>query len=69
VVFVGSANLFGASPEFYAFDASDGTHLGTFPLPSQTSSGPSIVDRELFIGFGLGLVAPEPSGVRAYELP
>jgi len=69
VVFVGSANLFGASPEFYAFDASDGAHLGTFPLPSQTSSGPSIVDRELFIGFGLGLVAPEPSGVRAYELP
>jgi polyvinyl alcohol dehydrogenase (cytochrome) len=69
VVFVGSANIAGAAQEFYAFDASDGSHLATFPLPSQTSSGPSLVDGELFIGFGLSLFASEPSGVRAYELP
>jgi polyvinyl alcohol dehydrogenase (cytochrome) len=69
VVFQGTSNLFGALPEFHAFDASNGMHLTTFTLPSQTSSGPSLVDGELFIGFGLGLLAPEPSGVRAYELP
>ena len=69
VVFHGGANLFGALPEFYAFDAADGSHLATFTLPTQTSSGPSIVDGELFIGFGLGVLGPEPGGVQAYELP
>jgi outer membrane protein assembly factor BamB len=66
VVFVGSANLFGASQEFYAFDASDGAHLATFPLPSQSASGASIVDRELFVGFG---IIGDAGGLRAYELP
>jgi outer membrane protein assembly factor BamB len=69
VVFHGDANLFGALPELYAFDAADGSHLVTFQLPAQTASGPSIVDGELFIGFGLGVLGPEPGGVRAYELP
>ena len=51
---------------FYAFDAGDGSHLATFPLPAQSTSGPSVVGSELFIGFG---VLGPTGGVRAYELP
>ena len=69
VVYVGSANLFGATPNFYAFSVGNGKLIRTFDLPATTSSGPSIVDDELFIGFGLGLVGAEPGGVRAYHLP
>ena len=67
VVFVGSSDLFlptGANA-FYAFDAANGTLLQTFELETSTSSGPSIVDDELFIGYG-GIA--ESGGVRAYEL-
>lgn len=69
VVYVGSANVAGAKHQFYAFNAKNGKLLRTFELPASTSSGPSIVDGELFIGYGLGVVVPETSGVRAYELP
>ena len=67
VVFVGSSDLFletGANA-FYAFDAADGTWLQTFELPVTTSSGPSMFDDELFIGYG-GIL--ESGGVRAYEV-
>jgi outer membrane protein assembly factor BamB len=66
VVFVGKGNLGLGEPAFHAFDASDGTHLVTFPLPAQSTSGPSVVGSELFIGFG---IFGPTGGVRAYELP
>jgi len=66
VVFVGKGNIGIAPPAFHAFDASDGSHLATFPLPAQSTSGPSIVGSELFVGFGI--FGPS-GGVRAYELP
>jgi polyvinyl alcohol dehydrogenase (cytochrome) len=67
VVFIGSSDLFleTGSNAFYAFDASDGTLLQTFELETSASSGPAIVDDELFIGYG-GFV--EDGGVKAYEL-
>jgi outer membrane protein assembly factor BamB len=69
VVFVGTSNL---SPltaaELHAFDAEDGAALQVFALPSQTASGPSVVGDQLFVGYGLGLLGPVPSGVRAYAL-
>jgi outer membrane protein assembly factor BamB len=69
VVYVGAAQLTGALTEFYAFSAGNGKLIRTFTLPGSTASGPSIVDDELFIGFGLGLIVPETGGVRAYHLP
>jgi outer membrane protein assembly factor BamB len=50
----------------YAFSASDGSLIATFPLPAQSTSGPSAVGSELFVGFG---VLGPTGGVRAYELP
>ncbi len=61
VVFVGTND----APEFYAYDAGSGTRLATFPLPETTTSGASIVDGTLFIGYGVF----GAGGVRAYELP
>ncbi len=70
VVFHGKSGISGFSAtEFYAFDADDGAHLHTFALPGLTASGPSLVDGELFIGYGLSLFGPALGGVRAYELP
>jgi outer membrane protein assembly factor BamB len=67
VVFVGEGNIFNIpEPAFYAFAASDGSHIATFPLPAQSTSGPSAVGSELFVGFG---VLGPSGGVRAYELP
>jgi outer membrane protein assembly factor BamB len=70
VVYVGKAALSPfAPPELHAFDAKTGTLLRTFTLPGQSSSGPAVVDGELFVSFGLSLLGPAPGGVRAYELP
>jgi outer membrane protein assembly factor BamB len=70
VVYVGKGALSPLTPtQFHAFDAKKGKLLRTFELPAQTSSGPSIVDDELFIGYGLSLFGPAIGGVRAYELP
>jgi outer membrane protein assembly factor BamB len=70
VVYVGSSNFAGAPAEFYAFSTSNGKLLRTFELLGPTASGPSIVDDELFIGFGLTVIGgPPAAGVRAYHLP
>ena len=66
VVFVGKGNIGLGTAAFHAFDASDGSHLATFPLPFQSTSGPSVVGSELFVGFG---ILGASGGVRAYELP
>jgi outer membrane protein assembly factor BamB len=66
VVFVGKGTLGVGTPAFHAFAASDGAHIATFPLPAQSTSGPSAVGSELFVGFGI--FGPS-GGVRAYELP
>jgi outer membrane protein assembly factor BamB len=67
VVFVGKGNIFIVpDPALYAFSASDGSLIATFPLPAQSTSGPSAVGSELFVGFG---VLGPTGGVRAYELP
>lgn len=66
-----------ALSEFKAFDAETGATLATFPLPNQASSGPSIANGELFIGFGVLPVDPNepglppgfsPGGLRVYHL-
>jgi outer membrane protein assembly factor BamB len=69
VVYVGSSNLFTGVPKLYAFSAGNGKLIREFELPDQTSSGPAIVDDELFVGFGLALVGGGSGGVRVYELP
>jgi len=61
IVFVGT----NAASEFYAYDAASGTRLATFALPTTTSSGPSVVDGTLYIGYGIFAAG----GVRAYGLP
>lgn len=55
---------------FYAFDAASGALLHRFELPADlpgtaTTSGASIVDGTLYIGYGLN----NPGGVLAYGLP
>jgi outer membrane protein assembly factor BamB len=51
--------------EFYAHDAATGARLATFALPDTTTSGASIVDGSLYIGYGVF----GNGGVRAYALP
>jgi len=38
----------------YVYDATTGVRLKTLPIPTTTSSGPSIVDGTIYVGYGLG---------------
>ncbi len=62
LVFVGTQT----ANEFYVYDAALGTRLKTFTMPSTVSSGASIVDGTVYVGYG---VFGAPGGVRAYALP
>jgi outer membrane protein assembly factor BamB len=55
-----------AVAEFYAYDAALGTRLKTLTLPAITSSGASIVDGTVYVGYGIFGAA---GGVVAFELP
>jgi outer membrane protein assembly factor BamB len=69
VVYVGSANIFGSTPNLYAFSAGNGKLIRTIELPATTASGPAIVDDELIVGYGLALAGAGSGGVRVYHLP
>lgn len=47
------------------YDAATGAAVATLPMPGPLTSGPSIVDGTLYVGFGVF----GPGGVRAFELP
>ena len=55
-----------ASPVVYVHDAATGARLGALDLPAVTSSGASIVDGTVFVGYG---VFGAEGGVRAFTLP
>ena len=55
-----------ASTSFYVYDATTGTRLKTFPMPANVSSGASIVDGTVYVGYGVFGAA---GGVRAFGLP
>jgi outer membrane protein assembly factor BamB len=50
----------------YVYDATTGVRLKTLPIPTTTSSGPSIVDGTIYVGYGLG---GSVGGVAAFGLP
>jgi outer membrane protein assembly factor BamB len=50
----------------YVYDAATGTRLTTLSLPGTVSSGPSIVDGTLYVGYG---VFGATGGVSAFGLP
>lgn len=50
----------------YVHDAATGARLTTLDLPSVTSSGASIVDGTVYVGYG---IFGAPGGVRAFTLP
>ena len=49
----------------YVYNAATGKRLDVLPLPDTTSSGPSIVSGEIYVGYG---IFSSIGGVRAYEL-
>jgi polyvinyl alcohol dehydrogenase (cytochrome) len=55
-----------AASEFYVYDATLGTRLKTFTMPSNVTSGPSIVDGSVYVGYG---VFGPAGGVMAFALP
>jgi outer membrane protein assembly factor BamB len=50
---------------FYVYDARDGTRLREILMPSEVTSGPSIVDGTVYAGYGVGA----PGGVIAFTVP
>ena len=62
LVFAGS----NAAPSLYVHDAETGAQLAALPLPATSSSGPSIVDGRVYVGYGIfgGI-----GGVAAFALP
>ena len=54
-----------ASADLLGFDAATGAAVAALPMPGNVTSGPSIVDGVLYVGYGVF----GPGGVRAYELP
>lgn len=51
---------------FYVYDAANGTRLNTLTLPNSSSSGASIVNGVVYVGYGIFTGA---GGVRAFALP
>jgi outer membrane protein assembly factor BamB len=66
VVYAGTGTFGGGVSEVYAYDATTGARLQTFPLPPPkiTVSRPLVVRDTVYIGYGLG----GRSGVRAFSL-
>jgi outer membrane protein assembly factor BamB len=66
VVYSGTGTFFnlGGPSEVYAYDAANGTRLGTFPLPIASAARPLVVDDTLFVGYGL----IGGGGIRAFSL-
>jgi outer membrane protein assembly factor BamB len=64
VVYSGTGTFFGGATEVYAYDAANGTRLGTFPLPIASASRPLVVDDTLYVGYGL----IGGGGIRAFSL-
>ena len=62
LLFLGTQNTL----EYYAYDATTGTRLKTFTMPDTVSSGASIVDGRVYVGYG---VFGAPGGVVALGLP
>lgn len=54
------------SSSVYVYDTTTGARLKTLSIPSTTSSGPSIVDGTIYVGYGLGGAV---GGVAAFGLP
>ena len=54
------------SGDFYVHDAAAGTRLNTLALPSSSSSGASIVNGTVYVGYG---IFGASGGVRAFALP
>lgn len=61
VLFVGT----NTSAEFYAYAANSGTRLATFGVPNIVTSGASVVDGSVYVGYGF----VGPGGGAAFALP
>jgi len=55
-----------ATNVLYVYDATNGTRLATLPMPDVVSSGASIVDGTIYVGYG---IFGSTGGVRAFGLP
>ena len=55
-----------ASAVLYVYDATTGTRLATLTMPATVTSGASIVDGTIYVGYG---IAGQAGGVRAFGLP
>jgi outer membrane protein assembly factor BamB len=64
VVYAGTGTFFGGARELYAYDAGNGTRLGTFPLPLASASRPLVGDNAVYVGYGL----LGGGGIRAFSL-
>src|SRR5262249_18472868 len=55
-----------ATNVLYVYDATNGTRLATLPMPDVVSSGASIVDGTIYVGYG---IFGSTGGARAFGLP
>ena len=55
-----------ATNVLYVYDATSGTRIATLPMPDVVSSGASIVDGTIYVGYG---IFGSTGGVRAFGLP
>jgi hypothetical protein len=55
-----------ASDVVYVYDATTGARLATLTMPDTVTSGASIVDGTIYVGYG---IAGQAGGVRAFGLP
>jgi len=62
LLFVGTLD----ASEYYVYDAAAGVRLKTFTMPTNVSSGASIVDGTVYVGYG---IFGDPGGVMAFALP
>ena len=51
---------------YYVYDASNGTRLKTFTMPDNVSSGASVVNGTIYVGYG---IFGSAGGVQAFSLP
>lgn len=62
VLFTGTNDV----PDFYVYDATNGTRLKTFQLPATSSSRAAVSGDTVYVGYG---ILSNVGGVRAYRLP
>ncbi len=66
IVYSGSGAFAAVPSDLYMYEGSSGTPLGTLTIPGSVTGGPTIVNGQVYVGYGLGF---GDAGVIAFGLP